>query len=200
MVTGIGDSCCHRLWDPGCLMPRHLWQRSRGNKIRLNGLLSLILLGVWLRPAELLELVPGSLERVAVRLLFHLVSLLVLLWCNGPFSFGDPAVVAPKIDGVLDRVVGPVSLQVGACLQRHWVEWERLGAGEWVVKTLRYGYVLPFLRYPPLSGAPVEFPSYAIGTEKYSALSLAVAGMIEKGAIEPVLDGWAGFYARVFLA
>ena len=48
-------------------------------------------------------------------------------------------------------------------------------------KTLRYGYVLPFLRFPPLSGAPVEFPSYAIGTEKYSAPSLAVAGMIEKG-------------------
>ena len=101
--------------------------------------------------------------------------------------------------GALARDVAEVPLQVGACLQRHWQEWEKIGAGEWVVKTLRYGYVLPFLRDPPLSESPVEFPSYMAGSERHLALCVAVEEMLQKGAIEPVLHPHAGFYSRVFL-
>lgn len=105
------------------------------------------------------------------------------------------------LEGVRDlaREVAEVPLQVGACLQRHWQEWDKIGAGEWVVKTLRYGYVLPFLKDPPLSGSPVEFPSYKVGSERHLALEVAVEEMLRKGAIEPVLDPQAGFYSRVFL-
>ena len=105
----------------------------------------------------------------------------------------------PEAVGDLAREDAQVPLQVGACLQRHWQEWEGIGAGEWVVKTLRYGYVLPFLREPPLSSSPLEFPTYKVGSERFLALDLAVKDLLRKAAIEPVVDSQAGFYARIFL-
>ena len=105
----------------------------------------------------------------------------------------------PEVVRDLARDVGQVPLQVGACLQRHWGEWEGIGAGEWVVKTLSYGYVLPFIRDPPLSTSPVEFPAYKAGTVRHVALGLAVAEMVKKGAVEPVEDCRTDFYTRVFL-
>ena len=105
----------------------------------------------------------------------------------------------PGVGAEPARDAGPVPLPVGGCLQRHWTEWLGIGAGEWVVKTLRYGYVLPFLRDPPLSGFPVAFPSYGLGTERHIALGQAVSELLAKGAVEPVVDCWTGFYARLFL-
>ena len=74
-----------------------------------------------------------------------------------------------------------------------------VGAGEWVVKTLRYGYVLPFLRPPPLSARPIEFVSYAVGSDRQLALDMVVEDMLGKEAIELVVDKPEGFYARLFL-
>lgn len=56
------------------------------------------------------------------------------------------------------------------------------------MKTLHYGYVLPFIRDPPLLTPSVELSAYKAGTEWHIMLRLAVAEMVEK------LDGWAGFF------
>ena len=65
------------------------------------------------------------------------------------------------------------------------------------MKTLHYGYVLPFIWDPPLSTSPVEFPAYKARTVRHIALGLAVAEMVEKGAVEPVEDCRVGFYASL---
>ena len=78
-------------------------------------------------------------------------------------------------------VLSPVP--VGTYLQQHWREWMEVGAGEWVVKTLRYGYVLPFLRPPPLSARPIEFVSYVVGSDRQLALDMIVEDMLGKEAI-----------------
>ena len=109
--------------------------------------------------------VPGNLRQLPL-LQVHPPQLLTQVV---PFALGDSSVAAPEAVRDLAREVAEVPLQVGACLQQHWQEWEKIGAGEWVVKTLRYGYVLPFLRDPPLSGSPVEFPSYMAGSERHLA-------------------------------
>ena len=67
------------------------------------------------------------------------------------------------------------------------------------MKTLYYGCVLPLIRDSPLSTSPVEFPAYKAGTVRHIALGLAMAEMVEKGAVEPVEDCRASFYTRVFL-
>ena len=67
------------------------------------------------------------------------------------------------------------------------------------MKTLRYGYVLPFLRPPPLSAKPIEFQTYAEGSPRHVALDVEVQNMLGKQAIELVLDKLEGFYARLFL-
>ncbi|MPC48200.1 hypothetical protein E2C01_041970 [Portunus trituberculatus] len=70
--------------------------------------------------------------------------------------------------------------------KRHWQEWENISACEWVVKTLQYGYILPFHRDPPLSSTPMEFPAYREGSDCHSALEATVSEMLLKGAIKPV--------------
>ncbi|MPC46620.1 hypothetical protein E2C01_040343 [Portunus trituberculatus] len=95
----------------------------------------------------------------------------------------ESSVAALGAIGALARDAVEVPLQVGACLQRHWQEWENIGACE----------------YPPLSSVPVEFPVYREGLNHHSALEAAVSEMLIKGAIELVVDPLAGFYSRVFL-
>ena len=66
--------------------------------------------------------------------------------------------------------------------------------------TLHWGYRLPFLMdSPPLSRTPLEFPSYVGDTLKSRALTLEVDSMMEKGALEVVLEPSLGFYSRLFL-
>lgn len=77
--------------------------------------------------------------------------------------------VVPEAVRDLAREVGLLPLQLVACLQQQWLEWEEIRAGEWVVKTLRYGYVLPFLRDLLLLGSPVELPPYKVGSERHIA-------------------------------
>ncbi|MPC61050.1 hypothetical protein E2C01_055113 [Portunus trituberculatus] len=59
-------------------------------------------------------------------------------WARGSRSGPYPLV---RVDLAREVVCSPVP--VGTCLQWHWREWMEVGAGEWVVKTLCYGYVLP---------------------------------------------------------
>ncbi|MPC38519.1 hypothetical protein E2C01_032026 [Portunus trituberculatus] len=78
----------------------------------------------------------------------------------GPFILKDPAVIVPWDIGDLVREIAEMLLQVGACLHWQWQEYEKIRTGEWVIKTLCYNYILPFLRGPLLSGSPVEFLTY----------------------------------------
>ena len=86
---------------------------------------------------------------------------------RGPIRPGVPAVEFSVAGVSLAREVGSSPVPVGACLQRHWGAWGAIDAGEWVVKTLRYDYVLPFLRPLPLSGRPVVFHGYEEGSEPH---------------------------------
>ncbi|MPC60600.1 hypothetical protein E2C01_054653 [Portunus trituberculatus] len=80
-------------------------------------------------------LVPDTLHRL--RLLQF--SPLLLLRRVVPFALKDSSVATLGAIRDLARDTAEVPLQVGACLQQHWQEWENIGAYEWVVKTLRFG-------------------------------------------------------------
>ncbi|MPC48153.1 hypothetical protein E2C01_041921 [Portunus trituberculatus] len=75
-------------------------------------------------------------------------------------SFSESSVATLGAVGALARDATEVALQVGIYLQQHWQEWENIWACKWVVKILQYDYIFPFLRDPPLSSTPVEFPAY----------------------------------------
>ena len=88
---------------------------------------------------------------------------------------------------------------VGGCLHAAWKAWQNLGADQWVVSVLRFGYRVPFEEPPPLSPSPISFESYSVGSLKQQALSEEVRKMVEKGALEPVSQPGPGFYSRIFL-
>ena len=52
---------------------------------------------------------------------------------------------------------------------------------------------------PPLSYAPVLFPTYPFDSPKALALHQEVETMISKGALERVSNPGPGFYSRLFL-
>ncbi|MPC84399.1 hypothetical protein E2C01_079137 [Portunus trituberculatus] len=107
----------------------------------------------------------------------------VALRKGGPFWPGVVAVEDPMARVDLAREVVCSLVPVGASLQRHWRKWMEVGAGKWVVKTLHYEYVLPFLHPPPLSARPIEFVSYAEESYRHVTLDLVVQDMLGKGAV-----------------
>ena len=95
----------------------------------------------------------------------------------------------------------PISVQslppIGGRLSAFSAEWTKIGASEWVRRTLLEGYSLPFSSLPPLT-SPVFLASYQ-NPEKRRALHVAVKEMEMKGAIEVVRTPSPGFYSRLFL-
>ena len=79
---------------------------------------------------------------------------------------------------------------MGARLQRFWEAWESRSVDPWVVSVLRDGYRIPFRNQvlPPRSPLPREFPSYLGSREKFLALQQEVQEMLEKGAIERIVE------------
>ena len=69
----------------------------------------------------------------------------------------------------------------------------------WVVQALHYGYLVPFLRTPPMSLHPIEFQSYHHTSPRFAAVQEAVDNMIKKGAIEEAPIPSRGFYNRLFV-
>ncbi|MPC45712.1 hypothetical protein E2C01_039418 [Portunus trituberculatus] len=80
-----------------------------------------------------------------------------------PFGPGVLAVANPMAVVDLAREVVCSPVPVGTCLQQHWREWMEVGAGEWVVKTALW--VCPPLSPPLLLAGPIEFVSYAEGSD-----------------------------------
>lgn len=89
---------------------------------------------------------------------------------------------------------------VGARLGDFWLNWQHIGAEDWVVQVLRGGYYLPFgEELPPLTASPPEL-SYGPSHALFQELQDQVQKLLDKRAIEPVLDQSPGFYSRLFLA
>ena len=104
-------------------------------------------------------------------------------------------------DKAIDKGASSCRLKVGARLQRFWEAWESRSVDPWVVSVLRDGYRIPFRNQvlPPRSPLPREFPSYLGSREKFLALQQEVQEMLEKGAIERIVEPDPGFYNRLFL-
>ena len=86
-----------------------------------------------------------------------------------------------------------------ACLAPHWQVWAQMGAEEWVVEVLRYGYRIPFSSNPPLSPVPIHLPSYSPTSIRGKALAVEIEALWKKGALERAPSS-PGFYSRVFVA
>ena len=86
---------------------------------------------------------------------------------------------------------------IGGRLSAFSAEWTKIGASQWVLRTLLEGYSLPFSSLPPLT-SPVFLASYQ-NPEKRRALHDAVKEMEMKGAIEVIRTPSPGFYSRLFL-
>ncbi len=97
---------------------------------------------------------------------------------------------------------------VGGRLANFWKKWQAIDAPIRVVRWLRNGYPLPFLRNeqgrelkPKLvvNPHPSFNQSYAHNREKQRVLDDMIADLLSKKAIEEVPADQPGFYSRVFL-
>ena len=85
-------------------------------------------------------------------------------------------------------------LPVGARILHFAEAWESITQDQWVLQIVREGYVIPFRHKPPLSLSPIPF------TSGHPALPQAIQALLEKGAVERVLQPDSpGFYSRIFL-
>lgn len=75
---------------------------------------------------------------------------------------------------------------VGARFLEFWGKWKIRGAEPWIIKVLKEGYAILFLKSPPLVTSPVILPAYSRGSVKHSALLEEVSSIILKRAIEEV--------------
>ena len=67
------------------------------------------------------------------------------------------------------------------------------------MEVLLFGYRLPFLSAPPLSGAPLPMPSYSPTSIKGAALEEVTLALVAKGAVELAPLPSLGFYSRLFV-
>jgi hypothetical protein len=91
------------------------------------------------------------------------------------------------------------SLPVGGRLSLFWENWQIMGAESWVLRVLREGYSLNFVKLPKLSDHPVCFRE-RVDPLRIAAKDLIIKEFFQKGAIEVVpLPLGPGFYSSVFL-
>jgi len=88
---------------------------------------------------------------------------------------------------------------VGGRLSGFFHVWKKLGASDFVVRVLRWGYRPSFRESPTLSSVPILPTSYR-DPVKHQAVGREIFAMLEKGALEEVFgDPGLGFYSRLFL-
>ena len=88
---------------------------------------------------------------------------------------------------------------VGARLARYWQAWRDLGASDWVVSVLRWGYALEFAQEPPLSTVPTV-DSKRKNPAKNNIIWQEISTMLNKRALEEVEDpNSPGFYSVLFV-
>ena len=91
------------------------------------------------------------------------------------------------------------SSNIGGRLAFYWQAWGEIWADQWVLQTVKEGYLIPFKTKPPLSLNTIQCPAYHQGSERAEALTNVVVDMLQKGAIEPVQTCSSGFYSRLFI-
>ena len=90
---------------------------------------------------------------------------------------------------------------VGGRLRHFADRWQQYTSDPFVLSVVRSGYALTFIESgpPPLSVKPVVFPGDCSAAGR-TRMREAVAGLLEKGAVEVVDDPLTpGFYSRLFL-
>lgn len=91
------------------------------------------------------------------------------------------------------------SSKVGARLLDFWPAWQSLGANDWVVSVLRWGYNLEFAEPPPLSNSPTIF-SDRKDPAKNDIIWGQIQILLQKGALEEVRAPHSpGFYGLLFV-
>jgi len=98
-------------------------------------------------------------------------------------------------------------IPVGGRLKHFWREWQTLRASKEVLRWLRRGYPLPFLKnrdhLPPLklvkSCPPHLITRYDSQPQKQAALDNIISELLAKKAIALLPKGQSGFFSRVFL-
>ncbi len=93
---------------------------------------------------------------------------------------------------------------VGGCLQNYQQHWSSLTQDMWVLNCLRLGYAPEFeegLRPPLTDQWPLyESGGHTVGPNKARDLQLQIEDLLEKGAIEKVVNTRSqGYYSRLFL-
>lgn len=112
----------------------------------------------------------------------------------------ENSLLIPRKLGVPTDEFRVLHATVGARLQSFWQVWEAKGAEPWVINVLREGYTIPFSESPPLKSSPVDFNVSSRDSEKLVVLEEEVTSLLQKGAIEAVLEPSSpGFYNRLFL-
>ena len=134
-----------------------------------------------------------------------------LLWTCLGFALAPPVPAVPEVRKGNRELVPPLPRRllgsegsgsqgpVGARLSSFWHVWMSRCAEPWVVEVLREGYQIPFLSPPPLSRTPIQLSAYQPPSVRFLALQQEVAALLEKEAIEEVVDPSPGFYNRLFV-
>jgi len=88
---------------------------------------------------------------------------------------------------------------VGGRLNQFWRNWELIDASPWVISVLHKGYRLPIEGQVPVTSTPPVL-GYQSHHPLFTELRKQVQIMLDKHAIEEVLQPSPGFYSRLFLA
>ena len=117
------------------------------------------------------------------------------------------ALIERRLDTVKARMLTQAHLPVGGRLTHFWRKWRELGAPKRVVRMIRKGYCLPFMKVDgEIPSIPMSITSparliagYAEGSEKATALSEKIAELMTKKVIEEMPDDQPGHFNLVFL-
>ena len=118
-----------------------------------------------------------------------------------------PRPAIPSLEGIRQKIASQSTLPVGGRLKFFWPKWRELGAPKSIVRILKRGYALPFIRskgaLPQLDLKAVcpsaLATSYSQGSELQLAMKAKIAELLQKKAISVVPAGTKAFFNRVFL-
>ena len=112
----------------------------------------------------------------------------------GHLPWLHPIRLSPRGAAFLPQAVLRPDLPVGGRLLHFSEAWTHITSDPWVLNIVREGYVIPFLRNPPLSSTPIDLSS------NHPLIPEALTKLLEKGAVERVSNPDSpGFYSRLFL-
>ncbi|KAG2191222.1 hypothetical protein INT47_012293 [Mucor saturninus] len=88
-------------------------------------------------------------------------------------------------------------LIVGGRLSQYYSQWTTLSIDDWLLKTIRYGFKIPFTSPPPLRIQPQ--PTIPYNQKQDQLLDQEVSLLLNKGAMEEIQPTTPGFYSSMFV-